>query len=292
MGTSSSYGGPSSGTPIIPSWLDSGSPLPLPSADQVGQPIGQPVGVESSEQTPPTPSPAPAVSAADRFRTPRGNFTRFATSGGGDRASLGRAVAGYVSTSSGGARQAAQRMGSSRASGARLLGFLSEVGTNGVRAALKTLNLERLAGQPIEQIFLGLADYICPDGGSIDEGIAREAFVETITELAEQGITDLDAMSPEQMTTVFELYATNAIEARLCNDIGANALVMPANVTEAQNVQAQLRDFIRRSVSDSLARAGTALTALSQSTVSSFVTTVYEQAFSILQSIGEAEADL
>jgi hypothetical protein len=302
MGTSSSYGGPSGGTPIIPSWLDVGSPLPspAPAADQISEPIAPPVGAHPGEQTPstnvpplvaPTRPPIPPVGAADRFRTPRGNFSRFASSGGSDRASLGRAVSGYVSTSSGGARQAAQRMGSSRGSSGRLAGFLADVGANGAREALKALNLEGLAGQPIERIFLGLADYICPDGGSIDEGIAREAFIETITELAEQGITDLDAMSPEQMQTVFELYATNAIEARLCNDIGANALVMPANVNDAQTVQAQLRDFIRRSVSDSLARAGTALTALSQLTVSGFVTTVYEQAFGILRSIGEAEAE-
>jgi hypothetical protein len=87
---------------------------------------------------------------------------------------------------------------------------------------------------------------VCPDGGTIDEGIAREAFIETITDLASAGITDLDGLTPDQMQTVFELYATNAIEARLCNDIGAKTVILPSNSRQAARVQAQLNDFIRR----------------------------------------------
>ena len=42
-------------------------------------------------------------------------------------------------------------------------------------------------------------------------------------------MTDLDALSPDQMQTVFELYATRAIEARLCNDIGTKLVTAPAD---------------------------------------------------------------
>ena len=111
-------------------------------------------------------------------------------------------------------------MGSSHAAGGKLLGFLSNVVARGAHEALRALNLENLAGTSDRQIFLGLADYICPDGGAVDEGIAREAFIETIVDLAAAGVTNLDGLTAEQMQTVFELYATNAIEARLCNDIG------------------------------------------------------------------------
>ena len=96
-------------------------------------------------------------------------------------------------------------MGSSRAVGGRLLSFLSDTVTRGAREALRALNLEGLAGQPIEVVFLGLADYVCPDGGNVDEGIARNAFIETIADLAENGITDLDSLTADQMQTVFEL---------------------------------------------------------------------------------------
>ncbi|MEW6657232.1 MAG: Qat anti-phage system associated protein QatB [Thermodesulfobacteriota bacterium] len=197
----------------------------------------------------------------------------------------------YISTSSGGAKQAAQRMGASRGSGARLLGFLSDVSSRGIGAALRALNFEGLAGRPIDEVFLGLADYICPDGGTIDEGIARDAFIEMIADVAESGITDLDQITAEQMQTVFELFATHAIEARLCNDIGTKTITLPADAREASLVQEQLQDFIRRGVSDALAALRDGFKALTPDRVLGFVDEVYEQAFGILQSLGDMEAD-
>jgi hypothetical protein len=96
-------------------------------------------------------------------------------------------------------------------------------------------------------------DYVCPEGGSIDESISREAFIETIADLAENGITDFDTLDTAQLQTILELYAAHAIEARLCNDIGMQTIALPASVADAEKVQTQLFDFIRRSVSDSLA---------------------------------------
>jgi hypothetical protein len=232
--------------------------------------------------------PTPADPA--RFTTARSNFTRFARSGGNDRASLGRAISGYISKSAGGSKQAAQRMGASRGAGSRILSFLSNVQEHGAREALRTLNLESLAGRPIDEVFIGLADYICPNVGTVDEGIAREAFIETIIELTTLGVTDLDALTPDQMQTVFELYATHAIEARLCNDIGTKIITAPASAHTALRVQEQLRDFIRNAVSDALTTARANTPILSQDLVLSFVDTVYENAFGILQALGNAEA--
>jgi len=195
-----------------------------------------------------------------------------------------------VSTASGGSRTAAQRMARSPASGIPLLSFLSGAVTHGTREALLTLNLERLAGRPIEEVFLGLMDYVCPDGGTVDEGIARDAFIETIAELAEAGITDFDSLTAEQMQIIFEIYATHAIETRLCNDIGMNSITLPPDASRAASVQAQLLDFVRRSVSDALTRARDAMQALTPERVFAFVTHVYEQAYGILQATAEAEA--
>jgi hypothetical protein len=182
-------------------------------------------------------------------------------------------------------------MGSARGAGSRLLGFLSDAVRRGATDALRALNLGALAGRPIEEIFLGLADYVCPDGGTIDEGIAREAFIETIAELAGAGITDLDGLTLDQMQTVFELYATNSIEARLCNDIGLKLVILPSDSRQAARVQAQLKDFIRRAVADSLTRARAAAIGLTLDRVLAFVSGIYEQAFDILQIMGETEAE-
>lgn len=290
MGTSNANRGQGGDTPLIPSWLPpDGSPLPIPDPPAAPPPTAPlPVPVLPAPLPPVLPS-IPPPAEADRFTASRGNFSRFAGSGGADRASLGRALSNYVSSASGGSRTAAQRMARSPASGVPLLSFLSGAVANGPREALHALNLERLAGRPIEEIFLGLMEYVCPEGGSVDEGIAREAFIETIADLAESGIADFDGLTAGQMQTIFELYATHAIETRLCNDIGMKAITLPADAAQAASVQRQLLDFVRRSVSDSLTQARVALQALTPERVFGFVTRVYEQAYAILQTMAEAE---
>ena len=287
MGTSNPFGGQPGTSPLVPSWV--GDDDFTPRIPDGSGPDGQPPDGTEPPIAPPM-APIPPIADPNRFSAARNNFSRFARSGGSDRRSLGRAVSHYVGSSTMGARTAATRMGSSSRAGGRLLGFLSDVATRGASAALRTLNLDVLAGKSIEEIFLGLADYVCPDGGSINEGIAREAFVETIVDLASAGITDLDSLTTEQIQTVFELYATNAIEARLCNDIGKRAITFPSDEFGAAQVQVQLHDFIKRGVADALAAAGIATTALTPETVLGFVEGIYEDAFAILKIMGDAEA--
>lgn len=294
MGTSTPYGGPCGGTPLVPSWIGGPEGGETPGTSPAGAAAGQDGTPPADGATPPVPpnrTPIPATADHQRFSGARNNFTRFAGSGGNDRASLGRAVSRYVSRSAGGARRAAQRMGASRGAGARLLGFLSDAQARGVREALRALDLESLAGRPITEIFVGLADYICPGAGTVDEGIAREAYIETIVELASEGLTDLTTFTTDQMQTVFELYATHAIEARICNDIGTKVVTMPADVQAAHRVEQQLRDFIRGGVSDALTRARAESPNLTPERIQSFVDTVYESTFAILQTLGDAEAN-
>lgn len=287
MGTSDSYGGAGGGTPLIPTWLDDDVATSAPGVAPSGGGEGTPESAEDGGDPPPRTIPQPGD--ADRYRSARSNFSRFVRSDGTDRRSLGRAISTYVSRSAGGAPRAARRMGASRIAGAGLVRFLNDAATQGVREALRILNLEGLAGRPVEEIFAGLADYICPEGGSIDEGIARGAFIETIADLTEAGITDLDGLTGAQVQTVFELYATHAIEARLCNDIGARVVTLPADPRVAELVQSQLRDFIHRGVSDALNASGVSIQSLMPETVLDFVTDIYRAAFEILETLGEEE---
>lgn len=295
MGTSSSFGGQSGGTPLIPSWLDTNAYILGASngLDSGADPQSAPgdVSLPPSQAQSQADIPIPAIADSSRFTAARNNFSRFVGSGGDDRRSLGRAVSHYVGSSLGGPRTAAARLGSARGAGSRLLSFLSDAVNRGADAALRALNLDSLAGRPIQEIFLGLSDYICPDGGSLDEGIAREAFVETIADLAGAGITELDGLTVDQMQTVFELYATNVIEARLYNDIGANVIILPHNEREIERIQAQLNDFIRRGVSDVLTVNQVTATSLTPDRVLQFVDNIYEQSYEILLSLGEVEAE-
>jgi len=279
MGTSTANSGTSgSGTPLIPSWLDDANG-PDNQEPQVGDAI---------------PSPLPGIpepGEPNRYTAPRNAFSRFARSGGSSRSSLGGAIAGYVSHSSGGAKGAARRMGSSRATGGRLLGFLNDVADRGLTEALKSLNLDGLAGQPAGEIFKALADYICPEGGNIDVAIARAAFYETIVDLESEGIASLDNLNGDQVQTIFEMFATRTIEDRIYNEIGTKAITLPADTAAIDNVQAQLHDFISNGVSDTLNGMKDRLQTLPQGKILEFVDDMYEKAFTVLEAMGEAEKD-
>ncbi len=294
MGTASSYGGSAPRNPLLPSWLaDPLAPAPAPDLPQPDAPAA-PHNVE-----PANPAPAPLVAApigmlpvmpgtiAD-FGGARGNFTRFARSGGHDRRALGRAVSSYVRGAGGGTR-AAHRMGSSRSAGAALAGFLADAANRGFAEALRTLNLPGLAGRPPAEMFAALIDVFCPEGGTIDEAIARDAFVEMIVDLAELGIETITDLAPDRMPELFERFATHAIEARLENDIALNAVLLPPNTAAAQRVQDVLSEFVRRAVHDVVTRAEN-LRSLTQQRISGWVDMIYAQAFELLRVYAESEA--
>jgi len=79
-----------------------------------------------------------------------------------------------------------------------------------------------------------------PTVGTGDEGIARDAFIETIADLAETGISHFDSLTADQMQTIFELYATHAVET-LCNDTGMKAITLPSYAAQAASAQRMSR---------------------------------------------------
>lgn len=151
--------------------------------------------------------------------------------------------------------------------------------------------MDALIGRPLEEIFIGLAEHVCPVGGSIDQAIARDAFIETIIEMSDLGVTDLSTVTGQQLQTVFELYIAHTIEARICNDIGMKLVALPDNPSAVANVQGQLFDFIRRAASDALAPVWGNAAVLTSKQALALVDSVYQSTFELLRVMSEAEAD-
>lgn len=64
---------------------------------------------------------------------------------------------------------------------------------------------------------------------------------------------------------------------------------MPQDAKEAAEIQAQLFEFVGRAVSDSF--AAHQIATITQDQVTRTIDTIYEQSYSILQSMAEAEID-
>lgn len=284
MGTSGSSGGPSPRTPLVPSWLDTpGAPAPTP-AEGAPAPDGNPVPTPGPQPLPPIPSPPPP----GRFTGARTNFSSFAGSGGSNRRGLRRAVGQYVRSGTRGSGNATRRMGASRVTAGRALGVLRDFQRDGIVQTLRRLNLAGLAGRPLEDIFIGLTDIVCGDGGSIDEGIAREAWLETVAELEDLDVTDLASLTPDQMREIFLTFITHSVVGRLLQDIGANGFKFAADLAGITAFDAQLRSYIRRAVQDSFSGDLTAPAALTDKQIGRIVDQTYKEAWDLLQLQGDA----
>ncbi|HVT12603.1 MAG TPA: Qat anti-phage system associated protein QatB [Fimbriimonadaceae bacterium] len=231
--------------------------------------------------------PPPAPVDPKRFTQARASLSRFASSGGTSRRSFGKAVADYVSRSSGGSGGAARRMGSSRATAGKLLGFLADAQARGLTAALEAVSLGSLIGKPMESIFFGLADVLCPSDGSVDSSIARDAFTETIIEMVDAGIASFDALTEGQVRLILESFVSNTILDRLYADIGAGVVRLAQSAKEVAFIQVQIRDYIRGAVRDACDSRNADFRGLSQADAKRVSTEVYGQAFAILSQYGD-----
>lgn len=295
MGTSGSSGGPGGQTPLVPSWLGDTPADPLPDGGGEGPPADgdqSGPGEEDAASVPGAPAPLPPIPPTPppaRFQSARRNFSAFARSGGTDRSALRRAARDYVRAGAGGSRNATLRMGASRTAAGGALGVFRGFQRDGTDTTLRRLNLGDLVGRPAIDLFLGLADVICPDGGPIDEGMARDAWLEMVTELDDLGIDDAATLTAEQMQEIFLAFVARTIQARLFQDIGVNGLKIAADLVAIEAFEAEFRSYVRRSVRDSFTGDLSELATLSDHQIMTIVDRTYEEAWDLLVIWGDAE---
>ncbi|WP_291985004.1 Qat anti-phage system associated protein QatB [Luteitalea sp.] len=288
MGTSGSSGGPGGRTPLVPSWLDDGPSGLLPGAPGGAPPDGGEQG-DGPQQPPARLPPIPNAPPPARFQSARRNFSGFAGSGGTDGRALRRAVGHYVRSGTGGTRNATRRMAVSTRAASGALGVFRGIQRDGVEATLRRLNLRDLVGRPVADIFLGLTDIVCPDGGSIDEGVARDAWIETVASLDELGVEQMTDLTPDQIQEVFLAFVAHSIEGRLFQDIGVNGIAIAADLAAIQAFETQLRSYIRRSVRDSFSGDLTNLPNFTDRQIRDVVDSTYQEAWQLLLTIGDAQ---
>lgn len=299
MGTSGSSRGSGSNTALVPTWLDDpGGSLP---AGDSPSPAGGPDGSAQTggdggmgadgdrgarDNPPPAIQPPPE---SGRFQSARRNFSTFARSGGTDRGALRRAVRDYVRSGTRGGANASRRMGASRHAAGGALSIFRGFQRDGVDATLRHLNLGNLVGRSADVVFLALTDVVCPDGGSIDEGIARDAWLETVAELGDFGIADLNTLTPEQMREFFTAFVAHAIETRIFQEIGTRGLKVAADLNAIDAFEEELKSYIRLSVRDSLSADMGQLGGLSDPQIREIVDRTYREAWDLLEAWGDAE---
>lgn len=272
MGTSTHNGGQKGGTPLVPSWLDQ------PNENTWNENLS---GINGSQISP--------IGDVDRFTIPRGEFTRYINSGGRNSGLGRKSVSNYISKSLGGSSNATRRMGSARNSTARLLNIAGAFASGGAKAVEQYLSVQNLSHKTASDAFVTITDFVCPDGGPQDEGIARSAYISAIEESPEIATINFEDLTFEQIILIVERTMTNAIFNRITNDIGNKIILLPQDRTVSDSIIAQMKDFVKGSVADAMANLDIKAGNIRQIDSLRVVDQVYMKAFDIMVSVGENE---
>jgi hypothetical protein len=276
MGTSTSNRGQKDKTPLVPSWLGDNDSDQQPGQPQPGQ---HPSAETQSEQSQPA--------DPNRFLAPRNNFTRYVNSGGSRGESLHRATSNYVRHSLGGSQNATTRLGSARNSTVRLVSVLSSFINSGVAETSRDYKLGDIIGKSASDVLLRILDFVCPDGGSTDEGIARNSYIEALSTLPDWDNKTIESLTPPEFLAFTEIYMTNVIEERLVNDIGNKLFALPDDVAKVESLQGQLKDYLKGTVSDSVSKLNIDIRSIDTSQTKAIVDSIYRTAYDILSELEE-----
>ena len=246
MGTSSTYGGPSGKTPLLPSWAQ-----PEPGVDQPPADVPQ----QPPNSVPPNPLainvPIPTVS----WTTAKSAMTRYASSGGGSggRAGLRKAGDAYVGAK-GGSSGAARTAISGRAATGGLAQFLSDVANRGGEAASRALGLAKALGKGSDALFAALVDALAPPGNELEQAAARRAVEESIEhlyakfELEDGDINKLDALDADGIKEALGVSVCSYIYHRWLQELGKSIQTQAITPRDAVRLEREVRAYVREAV--------------------------------------------
>lgn len=275
MGTSTPNKGPNSNNPLVPTWLEGGG------GDT--QPQG---GGDGAPDT--TPQPQIKPETGQRFRNPRSEMNRYFRTG--DTGSMKSGVSRYVKNT-GGKGSATKRMGSSTKAAGNLLSFLTDVAQRGTEAVAKSLNLTLRPNETVDELLLRVSDQICDVSTSnIPDAVARSAYIETVIEMTSTiGITDLDAITPEQIEASLSCFIGKSVTERIINDIGNNIVAEKADPVQLQKTLRELSGYIEGCASDAISKLTSDGMDIMNTALADKINEIYTSVFEILESVGGEE---
>lgn len=221
MGTSRSSSGPSSGVPLVPSWVNGGTTQDLQS------PAAQPdAGAEPSQSTPSAeplqnPQPISPVASQGRFSTARRLAGEFVRTGNTD--SLGRALGSYARKGYGGSRNVTRRMSQASATSSKAYSILSGLADGSITPESIGIDREKLRDRPVSDVIDAIVDAICREDTTIDDVSSREAVNDALCDALNEN-PDMNLLSPtaEFIDNVWvRSFSYNVVEI-VMKDIGSH----------------------------------------------------------------------
>jgi len=182
-----------------------------------------------------------------------------------------------------------RKMGASRQAVARMTSFIAEAQRSGTTTALRNLGLGDCVGKAPSEVLGRLLDVMCPVGGTIDEGIAREAFAWAAAEFAQQDLPDIESLDAGQWTEFFVELLSRSIELRVLEEIGAQSMQSAKDVDAIESCERAAHSFIQATVREAVSTTLGEFGSLSAEEIQSLGDRCFEQAFGIWEDMEDEQ---
>ena len=279
MGTSAAFGGPPGSSPLLPSWLqdpDIDVPVDLEPTATLGD------GSVDDEPTAVIPTAPLRTNDDNRFTAPRTSVSEWAASSGTNGRAARRSLGRYARESLGGQDGGAKRLRRGREAAVRLASTLHDIQTRGINAVLLELGLGSFVGRGAEEIAAALSDAVCPMSSLVDDALVRDAFLDTITVLADEGIVDFESITDRQIERLLIVFTCNVIRARYLLDCARRAIERAPTDNGAGSLKSDIGAIIEDLVGARLDGTLSGGSSLGGEQLARAIESVYKQALGLL----------
>lgn len=262
MGTSTSYSGPGTKPPLLPSWAivpsqgETGSPSSLPLTDDPNQMLPVPSSLPPQDPLPMVPSQESPIPELTNDQTQgiqgwTGAKKSFATaiSQGGRRSSWQNAGSRYV-RALGGSNKAARSSVTARGATTAFGRFLVSMVTQGFDPTIRKMGLSEYLDQSPEVIMTAIINALAPEGATREQAVARRAICDGLNEIyvkyvLPQGTFDaLGTMPPQAIKDMIIKAVGSYIYRRWVSDLGLKIEEKAVSPQQAINLERQVKKFV------------------------------------------------
>jgi hypothetical protein len=236
MGTSASHQGPKSGVSFDPPWLND---------------IDSPEVPVLPMQNPQTPTAVPLIAPPARFKSARidmGNYIR-----SGNRESLTRSLGHYSRTGMGGAHNVARRMGHSASIASKLYTSFSSLSQGNEPTIKKIINDYWSTKTDVYGLIDAIAEYICTNGGSLDETSACDSVSSALSDLFDKcPDIEITALSDDIVWSLVSSFLGYEAFSRIQLDIGRGFETTDISLADRVTRLNDMREYLESEISSQI----------------------------------------
>lgn len=236
MGTSASHSGPKSGVSFDPPWLDD---------------IDNPEAPADPTQNPqPAPVLQPLAPPA-RFRSARRSMGDYIRSG--SRESLTKSLGHYSRTGMGGARNVANHMRHSASVASKLYSSFSSLRAGNEPTISSIISNYRAANADVYGLIDAIAEYICVDGGSLDETSPKDSVSSALSDLFDKSPNvDITNLSDDSIWSLVSSFLGYEAFSRVQLYIGQGFETNDVSLTDRITRLNDMREYLESEISSQI----------------------------------------